>query len=58
MALACVLIDHVLDRFPIIEEVRRSRHTVAEGILVEATRGISKGLSSEWRAVDGGGEED
>ena len=36
MAIACALIVRLLERFPGLEEVRRSRHTVAEGLLVEA----------------------
>lgn len=48
MAIACALIHHLLERFPGIEEVRRSRHTVAEGILVETARGMEDGLGPEW----------
>lgn len=58
MAIACALIGHVLDRFPTLEEVRRSRHTVAEGLLVEAASGISSGLSAEWRPKAGVVRED
>ena len=37
MGVACVLIDHLLERFNSITEVYRSRHTLAEGALVDAT---------------------
>lgn len=51
MAMACSLIEHWLDRFPSITEVRRSRHTVAEGILVEAAQCITEGLGPQWIPV-------
>lgn len=48
MAIACALIHHLLEWFPSLVEVRRSRHTVAEGILVETARGIADGLGPGW----------
>lgn len=36
MAMACVVIDHLLNSFPSVERVFRSRNTLAEGVLVEA----------------------
>ena len=55
MAIACALIHHLLERFPSIEEVRRSRHTVAEGILVETARGMEDGLGPEWISASAAG---
>ena len=49
MAIACALIVRLLDRFPGLEEVRRSRHTVAEGLLVEAVQDFKTGLDSAWQ---------
>lgn len=36
MAVACTLIRHFLDRCPSVEQVYRSRHTLAEGVLAHA----------------------
>lgn len=49
MAIACALIVRLLERFPGLEEVRRSRHTVAEGLLVEAVQDFKAGLDPAWQ---------
>ena len=38
LSVASVLIGHMLERFSSVERVMRSRHTLAEGALVEAAR--------------------
>jgi len=35
MGVACVVIGHLLEQFPHVERVYRSRHTLAEGVLVD-----------------------
>lgn len=42
LSVASILIGHMLERFGSVQRVLRSRHTLAEGALVEAARG--------WRA--------
>lgn len=52
MALACALIDRMLELVPSIKEVRRSRHTLAEGVLTESARShAASGLSPSWRRI-------
>ena len=53
MAVACALIDHILLRVHSVERVFRSRHTLAEGVLVEGARACSNGagIPMEWQTV-------
>ena len=53
MAVACALIDHILARVSSVERVFRSRHTLAEGVLVEGARACSndEGIPTGWQAV-------
>lgn len=49
MAIACALIDHILDRLPSVHTVMRSRYTVAEGLFVETAAQLSGGaLPAGW----------
>lgn len=50
MAVACVLIGHLLTRFPQVQRVFRSRNTLAEGVIVEAAAAWSanRTLPTNW----------
>ena len=49
MSMACVLIEHVLNRLPSIQTVLRSRHTVAEGVLEETAKELQRqGMPLVW----------
>ena len=51
MAVACALIEHLSDRFSSVEQVFRSRHTLAEGVIVDGVASVAEtGMpSSDWR---------
>lgn len=52
MAIACALIDHILDRLPSVQTVLRSRYTLAEGLLVEtASQRSGSALPEGWTRV-------
>ena len=50
MSVACALIEEVMEAFPSIHRVLRSRHTLAEGVFVEAAQSPN-GLPKGWRPL-------
>ena len=55
MGVACVVVSHLLDQFPQVERVYRSRHTLAEGVLVDGAAHAQADqalLESGWLSLE------